>query len=506
MAQVNRAVALSRVLQQPDWWREQVRDKLPLEWPQRQIRDTLLKAILDNRKYHEGGTWVVMSARQTTKNEVEAELAALILYSHCKAGGIYVRTAPTYDQITTSRDRLDAVLNACPVCNAYGGFERRAGNFTQLKWGAARLRYISTQKEASVEGATASIALSNDEFHTVDGEHYDRRIAPFKARWNAPEFNFGVASNGDDKLHEAREFNDEHHPERNLIYPADIWAEIWPDTYGRMWDDLCLKFGRDNPAIRMNFLLVPVEAVASFLGMHMEPFLTSQHTRREQPELNEMDYGMVIDLAGEEDLDSEEAVEAQMEGAMHLDSTAIQIFAVDRRLPADQRVAMILDHRTWQGKPWQLQETEISNLIQLWQPKVVVMDRRGIGQMLVSNISKRFGHRVIGYDATSDSVNDDITNLYGLLHNGRVKMHRSDGSADYDGVVKQIRSAQRVIRGAKLKVAKAKSTSIIDHAKALTYIPRALAAMGDGKIHHPQRSTAVARPPKASSVTEGFKS
>ena len=96
----------------------------------RQTRDTLLRAVLDNQRTHEGGTWAIMSARQTMKNEVEAEVEALVLYGFASRGGIYIRTAPSWDQIVTSRQRLMDVLNNCPVCTAYGRPRQTEGGFT----------------------------------------------------------------------------------------------------------------------------------------------------------------------------------------------------------------------------------------------------------------------------------------------------------------------------------------------------------------------------------------
>jgi hypothetical protein len=104
----------------------------------------------------------------------------------------------------------------------------------------------------------------------------------------------------------------------------------------------------------------------------------------------------------------------------------------------------------------------------------VVVDRAGIGQMLATGLRKRFGSRVLAYHADSSSVDADLTELYGLLYNGKVRLFRNDMSADYTEAVRQLKAARRIVRGGKLKVARERSTDRIDFAKALTYLPRAL--------------------------------
>ncbi|MCD6118622.1 hypothetical protein J7K50_02160, partial [bacterium] len=76
MLKLKRSEAFRRIVADPDYWRETMRECEELAWPQRYIRDVLLGAIDNNLENHEGGIYVVMAARQTTKNESEAELEA----------------------------------------------------------------------------------------------------------------------------------------------------------------------------------------------------------------------------------------------------------------------------------------------------------------------------------------------------------------------------------------------------------------------------------------------
>ena len=363
---------------------------------------------------------------------------------------------------------------------------------------------MTANPTAHVHGATASLALSNDEFQDIDPDYYHSAIEPFTSATNAPVFCWGVASDGSDLLHQERMRNEELHPERNLIYDADLWATLWPDTYGRTWEARLSKYGRDNPSIRMNYLLQPVQAVASFLGSYTESLLAGEHSRASAPS-SEWEIVMAVDIAGEEDLGSDEVVEALRSGKDELDTTAVIIAGIelDGLLVGGLPKMHILDLRVWVGMPWGEQERNLSALIDLWQPRSVVIDQVGIGQMLARGLRKRFGARVLAYAADSLSIDQDINELYAYLYNGRLKMFRNDSSGEYEEAVQQLQAARRVVRNGRIKVAKDRSTDRIDFAKALTYLPRAVGRLGNqAPATGGQRRQHAAAQPKARELTK----
>jgi hypothetical protein len=198
-------------------------------------------------------------------------------------------------------------------------------------------------------------------------------------------------------------------------------------------------------------------------------------------------------VAGEEDLDSDEAVEVLMNtGESQLDSTAVIIVEVDnQQVVHGYPHCRVVDLRIWVGNTWKEKREQIFALLNLWQPRVVEVDKIGVGQQLSSEIRREFGARVEGYSATAESIDQDITELYGMLNNGLVKMFRNDQSGDYEEAIRQLNDARRVVRTGKLKIAKKKSSSRIDFPKALTYLPRAIMRMSGASIGTSKRPNRV---------------
>jgi hypothetical protein len=230
---MSEAEALERALEDPEFHREHIVGK-PLFWPQ----VVVAKAIERAMAAREAETICVRSSRQTMKNEVSGLIEARALVRHQHVGGSIVKTAPTYEpQVTTSKHRLEERTAEDPLVE--GKIRWREGNIAQ--YGNAKVQFLSLDKKARIEGATASLLLEVDEAHLTDEKSFEDKAGPMPGFWAAPKVLWGVAGAKQDMLYRRMSHQLGGPPSAGIIqeknvfqFPASLWCELnprWAKTY-----------------------------------------------------------------------------------------------------------------------------------------------------------------------------------------------------------------------------------------------------------------------------------
>lgn len=348
------------------------------------------------------------------------------------------------------------------------------------EYGAASVEFLSGDKHANVEGATASLLLEIDEAHKIDKGKFEEAFAPMTASTAAATVMWGVAAAKDDLLYEQRVFNEANDPSLNLQFPAPIWCEILP-AYARHFEERVKKLGEDHPIILTQYMLIDVESIGGFFKKWQIDSMLSGSHKRKTTRTNEKQIVFTIDIGGE---DEEGEDESDDRGESQRDQTVTLIWEVDwSKRVHDIPEFRLLDIEFWVGKPLAeapsglpgQQEILLRKIMQ-WKADKVVVDGRGVGEQIGSYLANRHSGVEV-YKATEDSVSKDCYALLAFVNNDRVKCFKNDNSVEWTEFEKQIGHVAKEIRKHdKLKMVKPNNNPKchIDFAKALSYLHRTL--------------------------------
>ena len=446
--------------------------KRPLYWPQIEAIK-LIEKHLDGRT---GKTPTIRSSRQTTKNEVSAMVEDRALTRYKNVGGSIVKIAPTYrPQIVNSKRRLDEMIAVDPLI----GPKPRGYREGYIKeYGRVSIQFLSADKTANVEGATASLLLEVDEAHHIDKLKFEEAFGPMTAFTAAATVMYGVAAAKMDLLYEQRLYNQEHDPGLNLQYPAAIWCELIP-AYEKHYTERVDKLGKDHPIILTQYDLVDIESMGGFLKTHqIESILTSDHQRQFTPR-GGVTYACVIDIGGEDDNEGEVLAD---KGEAARDATSCWIVEVDHANRVyDYPMLRVVQGHYWVGKIMGAtpagekgQQEILLDILNTWRPRKVVVDARGLGLQIAQYLKKRYAS-VEDYTASDTSVSNDCYGFLALVNNARVKMWQNDSSEEWIELQQELRHTKsEIVQHDKMKLKKPQGGGHIDMVKALTYLTHCL--------------------------------
>lgn len=418
------------------------------------------------------------------KNEVSATIETRALLRYKNAGGAIVKVAPTYrPQIVNSKRRLDEMIAADPLIRPKPrGY--REGYIKEL--GRASIQFLSGEKGANVEGATASLLLEIDEAHHIDKAKFEEAFGPMTASTAAPTVMYGVAGAKQDLLYEQRLYNEGTDKALNLQFPADIWCELIP-AYAQHYAERVAKLGDDHPIILTQYRLVDIESMGGFFNRFQQGMLFSGGHERKRARTDERQIVVVIDIAGED----EEGEDLSVDRAeSQRDQTVAEIWAVDWKKTVNGIPEFrLLDLYFWVGAPLAErndpsglpgQQEKLARLCEAWKADAVVVDGRGVGEQIAGYLAQNYSiGRVNVYKATKESVSEDCYALLAFINNGQAKLFSDDGSDEYRELKRQIEHAgKRIGVDGRMAVVKPQDDQRrhIDMVKAMTYLHRGLDA------------------------------
>ena len=137
------------------------------------------RAVMDSVVHRRGLTFTVEIARQGGKNELSAQLEALLLTMSMARGGNLIKAAPTFlPQALISMSRLKERLDDA----GYSGFWRMEDSHA-IRLGRARQVFLSAEPGANVVSNTAHVLLEMDEAQDVPKEKLYKEFRPI---WGPP--------------------------------------------------------------------------------------------------------------------------------------------------------------------------------------------------------------------------------------------------------------------------------------------------------------------------------
>ncbi|MCH7697542.1 MAG: hypothetical protein IH865_01200 [Chloroflexi bacterium] len=399
-----------------------------------------MESVLDRQ----GRSISVEIARQGGKNELSAQIEALLLSVHLGHQIDAVKCAPTFEpQGRISLRRLWSRLveaGLAPISSVEAGHAIRVGR--------ARLLFMSAEPEANVVGHSAQLLLEVDEAQDVNEEKFDRDFRPMAATTNATTVYYGTAWDDRTLLEHAKQ----HHLElersdgirRHFEYDWQTIARYNP-AYGRYVESERERLGEQHPLFLTQYCLKPISGGGRLFSPGQLAQLEGGHPRQRAPRSGET-YVAGLDLAGGASEDNaaagnRDATVLTIARASYPDSTAMM---QEPRLE-------VVEHYTWTGEPHDKLLPRLADLLrEVWQVRRLAVDSTGLGETIARLLTTVLGsHVAAAVRFTQESKSRLGYGLLAATNGGRLKLYAGDGSLESRhcrGELEQARAAYRANR------------------------------------------------------------
>ena len=257
------------------------------------------RAIAASVERRQGGSFVVVFSRQAGKDEMLAQLLAMLLTRYQDTGGSVVIAAPTFrPQAALSRDRLLARLDTSLTAS-----RTRVRDGYAIEVGRASARFLSAAPGANARGQTADLLLVANEAQDIRPEVWDAVFDPMAASTNAPTLFMGTVWSRDSLL--ARQMRHLEGLER-----SDGVQRVWRVTWDRVARELppyghrvrarIAQLGANHPFIQTEYCLRELEGEGGLFPPHRIAQMQGDHPRQHRATPGRR-YALLLDVAGEEE-------------------------------------------------------------------------------------------------------------------------------------------------------------------------------------------------------------
>jgi len=394
------------------------------------------RAILDSIDRQRGDQFAIVFSRQSGKDEMLAQLLALLLVQRSRPGGTIVVAAPTLQpQAAISRDRLRDRLLGNPVT---GPLTRVSGPTVHV--GRARCTFVSAAPTANARGQTADLLLVANEAQDIAPDTWDAVFDPMAASSNATTLFLGTAWSRATLL--ARQLR---HLE--ALAAGDgrqrTWRVPWEQVaaeipaYGDRVRARIAQLGERHPFIRTEYCLEELEGDGGLFPPDRIARMRGEHPRLSRARAG-FSYALLIDVGGEEEAGPDVTLDeasALAGAAGRRDSTALTVVEVEPSTGDSQPVYRVVDRRLWTGVRHSALHAQLVDLARrVWQARWLVVDATGVGAGLASFLASTLAHnktpvQVIPFTFTSASKSRLGWDFLGLIDSGRFLEYADPGDA-----------------------------------------------------------------------------
>ncbi len=383
------------------------------------------RAILESVLDRQGRSISVEIARQGGKNELSAQIEALLLSVHLEQQIDAVKCAPTFEpQGRISLRRLWSRLveaGLAPISSVEAGHAIRVGR--------ARLLFMSAEPGANVVGHSAQLLLEVDEAQDVSEEKFDRDFRPMAATTNATTVYYGTAWDDRTLLERAKqrhlELERSDGVRRHFEYDWQTIACYNP-AYGRYVESERERLGEQHPLFLTQYCLKPISGGGRLFSPGQLAQLEGGHARQRAPQSGET-YVAGLDLAGGASEDNtternQDATVLTIARASYPNSTAM---VQEPRLE-------VVEHYVWTGEPHDKLLPRLADLLrEVWQVRRLAVDSTGLGETIARLLTTVLGsHVVAAVRFTQESKSRLGYGLLAATNGGRLKLYAGDGSIE----------------------------------------------------------------------------
>ena len=399
------------------------------------------RAILASVRGRDGLSFSLAMARQGGKNELSAQIEALLLTANAGRDADGVKCAPTFEpQGRVSMRRLWSRLIEAGLGSIAS---REAGHIVRV--GKARMVFLSAEPGANVMGHTAQLLLEVDEAQDVDEEKFDREFRPMAATANATTVFYGTTWDDSTLLERAKqrhlELERRDGVRRHFEYDWQIVARYNP-AYGRYVEQERERLGEQHPLFLTQYCLRPIAGRGRLFSPGQLAQLQGSHGRRHAPKPGEA-YVAGLDLAG-----------GPLEGSDGGAGRDATVLTIARAVYADRGALMqeprleVVEHYVWSGEPHDALLPRLADLLrEVWQVRRLAVDATGLGETIARLLTTALGSQTVRSVRFSQESKSRLG--YGLLaavNGGRLKLYDADGSLEYRQCRHELERARAVYR------------------------------------------------------------
>ncbi len=410
------------------------------------------RAILDSVRGRKGLSFSVEVARQGGKNELSAQLEALLLILHMERDVDAVKCAPTFDpQGRISVRRLwSRLLEArlTPLASLEAGHVVRVGR--------ARVLFMSAEPGANVVGHSAKLLLEVDEAQDVDEEKFDREFRPMASTTNATTVFYGTAWDDRTLLERAKqrhlELERSDGVRRHFEYDWEVVAQHNP-AYRRYVEAERERLGERHPLFLTQYCLRPISGGGRLFVPGQLAQLEGSHARQRAPRSGET-YVAGLDLAGGAVDDAGVQSDAPTPMAVPnagRDATVLTIGRAsypDRDAIVQEPRLEVVEHYVWTGEPHDALLRRLVDLLrEVWRVRRLAVDATGLGETIARLLTAALGSHVVRpVRFTQESKSRLGYGLLAAVNGGRLKHYAGDGSMEYRQCRRELERARATYR------------------------------------------------------------
>jgi len=391
------------------------------------------RAILESVRRQRGDQFAVVFSRQAGKDEMLAQLLALLLLQRSRHGGAAIVAAPTFrPQAALSRDRLrDRLLGNQLTAPLITKLDASA-----IRLGQAQVTFVSASPAANARGQTADLLLVANEAQDIEPRIWDAVFDPMAASTNATTVFMGTVWSQSTllarQMRHLRALEAKDGRQRVWLVPWPVVARDLP-AYGEHVRARIAQLGDAHPFIRTEYFLEELDGDGGLFPPHRIAQIRGDHPRLDRARPGAR-YALLIDVAGEEESGSDPLDLAGDDDRR--DSTALTVVEVDTTSrPDGQAVYRVVDRRAWTGTRHTALHDQLVDLARhVWKASWVVVDATGIGAGLASflrtSLARKSGSsptvEVIPFIFSGASKSRLGWDFLGLIDSGRFREYRSD--------------------------------------------------------------------------------
>ena len=403
------------------------------------------RAILDSVLHRRGLSFSVEIARQGGKNELSAQLEALLLTLNLSRDVNAIKCAPTFEpQGRISLRRLwSRLLEAglAPLASQEAGHVVRVGR--------ARLIFLSAEAAANVVGHSAQLMLEVDEAQDVDEEKFDREFRPMASTANATTVFYGTAWDDATLLERAKqrhlELERRDGIRRHFEYDWQVVARYNP-AYGRYVESERERLGEQHPLFLTQYCLKPIAGGGRLFSPGQLAQLQGRHPRQHAPRKGES-YVAGLDLAGGADEDAHKHKSAGRDRDATVLTIARASYPNAAAMVQEPRLE-IVEHYVWTGEPHDKLLPRLADLLrEVWRVRRLAVDSTGLGETIARLLTTVLGSQVVRPVRFTQESKSRLG--YGLLaatNGGRLKLYAGDGSIEHRHCLRELELARATYR------------------------------------------------------------
>jgi len=429
MIETRAAVALRQIIRDPGAFSDHLLPDQRLRPYQLHPARAIVESVIQGR----GDQFAIVFSRQAGKDELLAQLIAMLLLRYSQRGGAIVVAAPTYrPQAALSRDRLRDRLLANPLT---APMTRVREGYT-IAVERATARFVSAAPGANARGQTASLLLVANEAQDIDPDVWDAVFDPMAASTNATTVFMGTVWSATTllarQMRHLRALEARDGRQRVFLVPWETVAAEIP-AYGARVRGRIAQLGASHPFIRTEYQLQELDSEGGLFPPPRIAQMQGEHPRQHRATPGRR-YALLIDVAGEEEGGGGQL--AFRPETSRRDSTALTVVEVDTTRADGRALYRVVDRRVWTGVRHSALHDQLVDLAtSVWRASWIVVDATGIGAGLASFLEATLrrggrgranGVRVIPFVFTSASKSRLGWDFLGLIDGGRYKEYAPD--------------------------------------------------------------------------------